>query len=516
MFDSSETIGTRAADGAPSIESELRFARVDAALGWTSIVVMANLATSGLLTAYFGGLRGEPTAAGWFGAIALLAVLRIWLNWRYRRDSEKARHVVIWERVLLVGSLLSGLIWGVGAIVLLPADPASQWLWSLTVAGMCSGAVALHAAHPRSATCYILPACIPLMGRVSFGGGVEGWLSSGLILTFILLTVLNAHKVGSEFGRIFSLQLAMERKSAELDEANRRLSREIAENQRKAAELDQSRKMEAVGRLTAGVAHDFNNLFTVILAKLEMIARRSDREDVRRMAGTAIDAIESGAQLTASMLAFSRKQVLKPQPVDLNALIERTMAMLTGTVGTAVTVRFDRLSGVFQAQVDAAHLQTALLNLTCNARDAMDGRGEIRLTLDEQTVAQDARLPTGSQLAAGRYVVITVADDGPGIAAEILDKIFEPFFTTKPVGRGTGLGLAQVFGFVTQSGGAVDVVSELGVGTQFRLFLPYSDAALPENRLVRASDDPNPSDAESDHGSNSGRVRTRENGGRNQ
>jgi len=484
MFKSDDPIGKRAADGVPSVETELRFARVHAALGWTAIVVMANLATSGLLTAYFGGLRREPAAAGWFGAIALLAAVRIWLNRRYRRDAEKARHVIFWERVLLAGSLLSGLIWGVGAIVLLPADPASQWLWSLTVAGMCSGAVALHAAHPRSAMCYILPACIPLMGRVSFGGGVEGWLSSGLILTFIVLTVLNAHKVGSEFGRIFSLQLAMERKSAELDEANRRLNREIAENQRTATELHQSRKMEAVGRLTAGVAHDFNNLFTVILANLEMIMRRSDREDIRRIAGTAIDAVESGAQLTASMVAFSRKQVLKPKPVELNALVERTMAMLRGSVDTSVTVRFVRPEGEFPALVDAAQLQTALLNLTGNARDAMDGHGEIKLTLDERSAAQEARLPTGSQLVAGRYVVITVADDGPGIATEILDKIFEPFFTTKPVGRGTGLGLAQVFGFVTQSGGAVDVESEVGVGTQFRLFLPYFEGSLPEAEKI--------------------------------
>jgi len=497
MLGSDDPIGMRAADAAPSIESELRFARVHAALGWTAIVVMANLATSGLLTAYFGILRAERAAAGWFGAIALLAAVRIWLNWRYRRDAEKARHVIFWERVLLAGSLLSGLIWGVGAIVLLPADPASQWLWSLTVAGMCSGAVALHAAHPRSAMCYILPACIPLMGRVSFGGGIEGWLSSGLILTFILMTMLNARKVGSEFGRIFSLQLAMKRKSIELDEANHRLNREIAENQRTAAELHQSRKMEAVGRLTAGVAHDFNNLFTVILANLELIARRSDREDVRRLAGTAIDAVESGAQLTASMVAFSRKQVLKPQQVDLNALVERTMAMLTGSADSAVTVRFACPAGEFPARVDSAQLQTTLLNLTSNARDAMDGKGEISLTLDERSVAQDTRLPTGSQLVPGRYVVITVADDGPGIAPEILDKIFEPFFTTKPVGRGTGLGLAQVFGFVTQSGGAVDVASEVGVGTQFRLFLPWFDGPLPEaaKTLVEETESPTWRDA---------------------
>jgi nitrogen-specific signal transduction histidine kinase/CheY-like chemotaxis protein len=265
---------------------------------------------------------------------------------------------------------------------------------------------------------------------------------------------------------------------------NRRLNREIEENQRTAAELDQSRKMEAVGRLTAGVAHDFNNLLSVILANLELIARRSDREDVRRFAGTAIDAVESGAQLTASMVAFSRKQVLKPQPVDLNALVGRTMALLTRSVDSSVTLSFARKPGVFPTQVDAAQLQNALLNLTCNARDAIAergaGRGEIRLTIDERVVAQNTRLSTGCALVPGRYVEISVADNGSGIAPDILDKVFEPFFTTKAVGRGTGLGLAQVFGFVTQSGGAVDVESHVGVGTRFVLLLPYFDGPLPE------------------------------------
>jgi len=227
-------------------------------------------------------------------------------------------------------------------------------------------------------------------------------------------------------------------------------------------QLVQARKMEAVGQLTGGVAHDFNNLLTVVLGNIDMLATRKE-EDARRM--RRIEAVraaaERGRDLTGQLLAFSRRQRLTPVTLDANSLITEFAPLLRQAVGEAVTVDLQLADGVLATHVDATQLETALLNLAVNARDAMPEGGVLTIT----TLHEPAPVGMGS-------VVIEVRDTGTGMDETVRSRVFEPFFTTKDVGKGSGLGLSQVYGFVSQSDGEVKLESELGRGTTFRLILP--------------------------------------------
>ncbi|HET9160153.1 MAG TPA: response regulator, partial [Caulobacteraceae bacterium] len=217
-------------------------------------------------------------------------------------------------------------------------------------------------------------------------------------------------------------------------------------------ELAQARKMEAVGQLTGGVAHDFNNLLTVILGNVDLITRRlSEDERLGRQLGAVRHAAERGRTLTRQLLSFSRRQHLSPVAVDLNAQIREFKPLMQQAVGEAVTIATPQDQGVFCVRVDPAHLESALLNLAVNARDAMPNGGMLTV----RTLA--AEPPAGAdQAAADRtWVKIEVEDTGVGMDPKVAERVFEPFFTTKEVGHGSGLGLSQVYGFVRQSGGHV-------------------------------------------------------------
>jgi PAS domain S-box-containing protein len=228
-------------------------------------------------------------------------------------------------------------------------------------------------------------------------------------------------------------------------------------------QLDQARKMEAVGQLTGGVAHDFNNLLTVVLGNVDMLARKSEGEARRARRVDAIrQAAERGRDLTRQLLAFSRRQHLTPVNLDVRALIEEFAPLLRQAVGEAITVDLALADAPLCAHVDATQLQTALLNLAVNARDAMPDGGLLSI----RTAREAAE--------GGDWVTISVQDTGMGISPEVRERVFEPFFTTKDIGRGSGLGLSQVYGFVRQSEGQVQLESEVGRGATFRLRLPLS------------------------------------------
>jgi PAS domain S-box-containing protein len=229
-------------------------------------------------------------------------------------------------------------------------------------------------------------------------------------------------------------------------------------------QLAQARKMEAVGQLTGGVAHDFNNLLTVVLGNIDMLARRQEEEARRARRIDAIrQAAERGRDLTRQLLAFSRRQHLSPVVLDVNTLIRDFAPLMRQAVGEAVTLDLDLEGEALNTHVDPTQLETALLNLAVNARDAMPEGG--RLTV------QSRRLPAED---GPGFVSIEVRDTGVGMSPEVRERVFEPFFTTKEVGKGSGLGLSQVYGFVRQSEGEVQVESEPGAGTAFRLVLPAS------------------------------------------
>jgi signal transduction histidine kinase/ActR/RegA family two-component response regulator len=267
-------------------------------------------------------------------------------------------------------------------------------------------------------------------------------------------------------------QKVMER-TRDLAAANDRLTAEIAEREIAEARLVQAQKMEAIGQLTGGVAHDFNNLLTAVVGSLELLLRRTDDEKLRRLAGNALQAAERGARLTAQLLAFSRRQRLTPAPLDVNRIIAGMGDLLVRSIGPHVEVETRLADGVSRALADPTQLEVMILNLAINARDAMPGGGRLLIATRNLEGVPEA---LEGELGPGRYVAICVTDTGVGMAPEILEHAFEPFFTTKPQGKGTGLGLAQLYGFARQSGGTVRIESEVGRGTSVTIYLPATEA----------------------------------------
>jgi signal transduction histidine kinase/ActR/RegA family two-component response regulator len=282
------------------------------------------------------------------------------------------------------------------------------------------------------------------------------------------------------------LGLALKRRRAEdglrqLNETlEQRVEAEVAERRVAEDALRQAQKMEAVGQLTGGVAHDFNNLLLVIMGNLELIGRAvSGDERLARFVATAHKGAARGAQLTSQLLAFARRQTLRPEIRPINELINEFDVLATRMLGESVTVDFDLAPEAGACEIDPAQFGSALLNLVVNARDAMPGGGALtvrsgNLVVDARTAARHA------DARSGNYVVVEVSDTGTGMPPEVIERATEPFFTTKEVGRGTGLGLSQVYGFVRQSGGFLTISSAPGAGTTIHIHLPQVVANAPE------------------------------------
>nr|WP_238230276.1 PAS domain-containing sensor histidine kinase [Methylobacterium hispanicum] len=244
--------------------------------------------------------------------------------------------------------------------------------------------------------------------------------------------------------------------------------------------LRQAQKMEAIGQLTGGVAHDFNNLLTVIVGGLDMMIRKPENtERVVRLAEAAMGAARRGEQLTQQLLAFSRRQMLRPQTLNPNRLLLDFRPLAERAAGGAIEMVFDLDPALDPIRIDPAQFEAAVLNLVVNARDAMEGGERVaRIEVRSRNVRLDTAAVADKGVPPGDYVEISISDIGSGIPADLLARIFEPFFTTKEVGKGTGLGLSQVYGFTRSAGGYVDIQSEVGAGTTFRLRIPRSaDAA---------------------------------------
>jgi len=279
----------------------------------------------------------------------------------------------------------------------------------------------------------------------------------------------------------------------ELAEANARLMDEIAERERVEDALRQAQKMEAVGQLTGGLAHDFNNLLAAISGSLELMQSRIAQgrvNDLDRYISAAQGAATRAAAMTHRLLAFSRRQTLAPVPTNANRLIDGMEEMIRRTAGPAITLESILAEDLWPTLCDPNQLESAVLNLSINARDAMPDGG--RLTIETCNVRLNKPGARDLDMAPGHYVAVCVSDTGTGMAPDVLARAFDPFFTTKPIGMGTGLGLSMIYGFARQSGGQVRINSELGRGTAVRLYLPrhatdessaaVSEAAEPPNR----------------------------------
>jgi signal transduction histidine kinase len=282
-----------------------------------------------------------------------------------------------------------------------------------------------------------------------------------------------------------------ERKMAEesLLKFTRNLEQRVADEveARLAAEeqLRQSQKLEAIGGLTGGVAHDFNNLLQVIAGNLHLLARHEpDNANVQRRVTASIAAVERGAKLSSQLLAFARRQPLSPAVCNPQQIFEGVGELLQRALGETIQIEVDVPEDSWNINVDRNQLENAILNLAINARDAMQGEGTI--VLSAQNVTLDRKFCAGKGLVPGDYVRVVVADTGAGMTPEVLEQAFEPFFTTKADGQGTGLGLSMVFGFVKQSGGHIDISSEVGQGTRVHLHFPRCLRALTGESTLRA------------------------------
>jgi CheY-like chemotaxis protein len=237
--------------------------------------------------------------------------------------------------------------------------------------------------------------------------------------------------------------------------------------------------MEAVGQLTGGIAHDFNNMLTAILGSVELLEIRQESlsPGTNRMLRVIRHAADHGAELTSRLLAFSRKQALAPAVTDINLLVSGMSDLLRRTIGESIEIEIELANGLWRTSVDPNQVESALVNLAVNARDAMPNGGKLTIQTENASLSEQyAR--QHPDVTAGEYIFVAVTDTGTGMAADVLERVFEPFYTTKEIGRGTGLGLSQVYGFVRQSDGQVEIYSEVGRGTTVKMFFPRSASQL--------------------------------------
>lgn len=269
-------------------------------------------------------------------------------------------------------------------------------------------------------------------------------------------------------------------RTAQLQAANRELAAQIVEREKAETALRQAQRLEAVGQLTSGVAHDFNNLLTVVLGNVDQLRKNETDPKVLRRLDMMREASQRGARLTAQMLAFSRRQKLEPRAVDLNETVRSMGDMLQSAIGGSVHIEQPQLaSDLWPAMIDPTQIELVILNLAINARDAMEVGGSLTIRTENARLDASGR---PDELPPGDYVVVAVSDTGSGMTDEVRARAFEPFFTTKDVGKGSGLGLSQVFGLAKQSGGGVSIDTEVDKGTTIRIFLPRADAAPTQER----------------------------------
>ena len=265
-----------------------------------------------------------------------------------------------------------------------------------------------------------------------------------------------------------TLEARVQSRTQDLTESGNRLQVEMAEREKTEATLRQAQKLQAVGQLAGGIAHDFNNLLTAIVGALELLRARlpAGQEGLVRLLDTALGAAERGGRLTGQLLAFSRRQQLLPVPSDLNVTVIALSNLLGSTLGRSVRIQTDLVQDLWPAMVDPSQIEAAIINLAINARDAMPEGGVLTIA------TRNVPLEVGGSLLPGDYVAVHVTDTGIGMTPELIAHVFEPFFTTKETGLGSGLGLSQVHGLATQSGGDVRIKSKPGEGTTVTLLLP--------------------------------------------
>lgn len=451
-------------------------------------VLAANVVNAAVVTAVLWNRVDLVTLVSWFGAMVVMVATRA-AQGRHFRKGSPASNTAQWARRFTMGSLASGVLWGGGALLLFtPGDPAPQVLLAFVLGGMGAGASSSVASHLPAFYAFLMPALLPLSFRFATQGGAFHWGMAVMLGLFALLVTMIGRTTNGRLVESYRLSLVNELLVRRLGDAHRELettnvaledrvetrTRELLEQRRGREEaekrLHQAQRLQAVGRLSGGIAHEFNNLLTVVVNSLEVIDAQTDPDGLPELVRQARDAALRGGDLTRSLLAFSRREPMRSEIVVVGDAIERLTSTIVGsTLPQSIVLELSGLESRSCAAVDPALLEAAVLNLVLNARDSMPEGGTLTLTLGRQTL--EGQPP----LADGQYIEIAVCDTGVGIDSATLERVLEPFFTTKGDG-GTGLGLSMVYGFAEQSGGGIRIESTPGVGTQARLLLPQVDA----------------------------------------
>jgi signal transduction histidine kinase len=354
----------------------------------------------------------------------------------------------------------------------------------------------IKAAFPQVAVLQTSSALTSAHDRAAaLNGGADSYLIEPIEpdeLVAVVKALLRMHKAEQELRQLNeTLEARIAERAGALGEANRLIEVERANRRRAEEVLWHTQKLEAVGQLTGGVAHDFNNLLTIITGNLDMLqdviagTRKLPRERQLKLVAAAQNAVENGAHLTQQLLAFARRSVLDAETVDLNAVISGSEDFLRRALNETITLEVAYSPDLWPCFIDRVQFEAAILNLVVNARDAMPRGGELRIATGNVEISDPGGAGgyAGRELKPGSYVYVCVADNGVGMSADVVQRAFEPFFTTKEVGQGTGLGLSQVYGFVTQSGGNVTIKSAPDVGTTLILYLPRSKAERRDHDL---------------------------------
>lgn len=421
----------------------------------------------------------------WIGLMVAQSVIRLVLWFRFRYVDTGIEASPWWGRAQVLGALFSGILWGSPPFLFAPLDEAHLLFAALVVGGMCAGAATVHAAYFPAVAAFTVPALLPLAVNFFLEGGRLQMISGLLVCIFGASLSLASLKFGSWFNETTAARV-------KLDEANTRLTAEIAAHRSTEIKLQQSQKLEAIGRLTAGISHDFNNLLMSIGGSAGLIAMQlSTHPTCALYIATIMEAVERGTTLTRRLLAFGRRQNLSPRPVDINGVLHGLEKLLLTTLGGygQVVLQLDHRPTV--AFVDGSELDNAILNLVINARDAMPHGGMVTIRTANVELSGTE---TGTDGLQGKFVRIAVTDTGTGMSEAVRLHAFDPFFTTKELGKGSGLGLSQVYGLVQQSGGATEIDSQIGRGTTVTIYLPQGssdsrpDQPTPTQPIIAASE----------------------------
>jgi len=472
------------------------------------IALAVNFVNAALVAIVLTPLATRPFLLPWFVSVMLVTIGRgiLWL--RYRRASVQPENTRLWSRLAACGSLLAGLCWGIGGIILFPVLPVPGQLFLIFVmGGMSAGAMAISASHLPSLLGFLLPNGLPMALLFFARGSTIDSALAAMIVVFVAALSLTGRHFSQIFAKALKLRFELKEANFRLAEANLRLQAEMAEHRATEAALRQAQKLEAMGHLVGGIAHDFNNLLTVVVSNATLLCDRAADEPTRRRAAAILSIADRGERLIRQLLAFSRRRMLHPDAIALQGRTSEISELLAGSLREDIAVTIDLPADLWVVTVDPGEFELALLNIAVNARNAMPNGGVFRLA------GRNTRCGGGSACGGliGEFVAITLKDAGTGMPAEVMARAFEPYFTTKPAGLGSGLGLSQVYGFASQSGGSAVLASAPGEGTAITLFLPRANTgpamageiALPASapgsgRILLVEDDPRVAEATQD------------------